>query len=72
MKVRTNLTALTVIVLGGCAHDAIGERKYAGTHGNTYDAALNPPQAHGTVTYDPTLPIMAHDYGNGGDSASKR
>lgn len=47
MKVRTNLAVLTVIVLGGCAHDAIGERKYAGTRGNTYDAALNPPQAHG-------------------------
>jgi hypothetical protein len=69
MRIRTVLTALTLAALGGCAH---GERNYAGSPGSAYDAALNPPQAHGVVTYDALSPIVPHDYGNGGDGAAAR
>ena len=65
MKIHTLLIAITLVVLGGCVH-AASERKYAGSPGSTYDAALNPPQAHGVVTYDATAPIVPHDYGNAG------
>ena len=68
MKICTILTALT-LALGGCAH---GEHNYAGNPGSTYDAALNPPQARGVVTYDALKPVVPYDYGNGGDAAARR
>lgn len=45
---------------------------YAGNPGCTYDAALNPPQARGVVTYDALKPVVPYDYGNGGDAAATR
>lgn len=32
---------------------------YAGAPGSMYDAAANPPQASGTVAYDPRAPLPA-------------
>jgi hypothetical protein len=69
MRIRTILTALTLAALGGCAH---GEHNYTGSPGSTYDAARNPPQARGVVTYDALKPIVPHDYGNGGVGTAAR
>jgi len=55
--------------LAGCAHDGT-DRAYAGSPGSTYDAAGNPPRAHGAATYDASAAIVPHDYGNGGDGAA--
>lgn len=72
MRIRILLASLAVAGLSGCAHDTVSGHNYAGSPGSTYDAALNPPQAHGVATYDAASPIVPHDYGNGGDSAPAR
>jgi hypothetical protein len=72
MKIRALLIVVALVALGGCAHNAANEHKYAGSPGSAYDAALNPPQAHGAVTYDAASPIVPHDYGNGGAGTATR
>lgn len=72
MKNYVLLTALMLTALGGCAYNASADHKYAGGTGSTYDAALNPPQARGVVTYDVGMPLVPHDYGNGSAGTETR
>jgi len=70
MKSHTALFALVLLPLAGCAHVPGGTGlRYAGSPGSTYDAAGNPPQTNGAVTYDPASPLTPHDYGNSGKPA---
>jgi hypothetical protein len=72
MRIHTVLATLALACLGGCTHDAVGDRNYAGSPGSTYDAASNPPKALGAVTYDANSPIVPHDFGNSSAGAAKR
>jgi hypothetical protein len=59
------MLSVVLLPLANCA--LLDSRSYAGSAGSSYDAALNPPQAHGVVDDDPSLPIAPHDYGNSGN-----
>ena len=66
MRFGPVLLCVVFLPLANCAHLDKAGRSYAGSPGSTYNTALNPPQANGVVTYDPSIPIAAHDYGNSG------
>jgi len=67
MRCRPALAAVLLLPLASCAHLDNKGRSYAGSPGSTYDAVLNPPHAHGVVTYDPSILAAPRDYGNSGD-----
>lgn len=66
MRPHLVLLALAYATLAGCARDGM-DRSYAGSSGSTYDAAANPPQAHGAASYNPASTLKPHDYGNSGE-----
>lgn len=68
MKSRLALLSLMVLSMAGCAREGV-DRSYAGSSGSTYDAAANPAQALGAVTYDPASTLAPHDYGDSGQPA---